>query len=153
MAQSVKNLSTMRETWVLSLDQEDPLDKRIATTPVFLPGEFHGQRSLVGYSPWDYKELDTTEWLTHTHTHTHKERNDNSLEEEGNGNPLTILAWRIPETEEPGGLPCVGLHRVGHDWCDLAAAAAASSVHRVCAIATNSTPGLNFLFCTLFSLH
>ena len=71
MAQSVKNLSTMRETWVLSLDQEDPLDKRIATTPVFLPGEFHGQRSLVGYSPWDYKELDTTEWLTHTHTHTH----------------------------------------------------------------------------------
>ena len=31
---------------------------------VFLSGEFHGQRSLVGYSPWDLKELDTTEWLT-----------------------------------------------------------------------------------------
>ena len=30
-------------------------------TPVFLPGKFHGQRSLVGYSPWDLKELDTTE--------------------------------------------------------------------------------------------
>jgi len=30
-------------------------------TPVFLSGEFHGQRSLVGYSPWDCKELDTTE--------------------------------------------------------------------------------------------
>ena len=30
-------------------------------TPVFLPGEFHGQRSLEGYSPWDCKELDTTE--------------------------------------------------------------------------------------------
>ena len=30
-------------------------------TPVFLPGEFHGQRSLVGYSPWDRKELGTTE--------------------------------------------------------------------------------------------
>ena len=30
-------------------------------TPVFLPGEFHGQRSLVGYSPWGYKELDMTE--------------------------------------------------------------------------------------------
>ena len=30
-------------------------------TPVFLPGEFHGQRSLVGYSPWGPKELDTTE--------------------------------------------------------------------------------------------
>ena len=41
------------------------------TTPVFLPGEFHGQRSLAGYSPWDHKEVDTTEQLTHTHTHTH----------------------------------------------------------------------------------
>ena len=33
-------------------------------TPVFLPGEFHGQRSLAGYSPWDQKELDTTERLS-----------------------------------------------------------------------------------------
>ena len=33
-------------------------------TPVFLPGELHGQRSLVGYSPWGRKELDTTEQLT-----------------------------------------------------------------------------------------
>ena len=33
-------------------------------TPVFLPGEFHGQRSLAGYSPWGHKELDTAEWLT-----------------------------------------------------------------------------------------
>ena len=40
-------------------------------TPVFLPGEFHGQRSLAAYSPWGHKELDTTEQLTHTHTHTH----------------------------------------------------------------------------------
>ena len=35
-----------------------------------LPGEFHGQRSLVGYSPWGQKESDTTEWLTHTLIHT-----------------------------------------------------------------------------------
>ena len=33
-------------------------------TPVFLPGEFHGQRSLAGYSPWDRKESDMTEWLS-----------------------------------------------------------------------------------------
>jgi len=33
-------------------------------TPVFLPGEFHGQRSLAGYSPWDCKESDMTEQLT-----------------------------------------------------------------------------------------
>ena len=37
----------------------------------------------------------------------------------------SVLAWRIPGTEEPGGLPYMGLHRVGHDWSDLAAAAAA----------------------------
>ena len=40
-------------------------------TPVLLPGESHGHRSLVGYSPWGHKESDMTEWLTHTHTHTH----------------------------------------------------------------------------------
>ena len=36
-------------------------------TPVFLPGEFHGQRSLVGYSLWDCKELDTSKQLTLAH--------------------------------------------------------------------------------------
>ena len=39
-------------------------------TPVFLPGKSHGRRSLVGYSPWGRKELDTTEWF-HTFTHIH----------------------------------------------------------------------------------
>ena len=39
-------------------------------TPVFLPGEFHGQRSLAGYTPWGLKELDTAEGLTHRHTHS-----------------------------------------------------------------------------------
>ena len=36
----------------------------------------------------------------------------------------SVLAWRIPGTAEPGGLPSMGSHRVGHDWSDLAAAAA-----------------------------
>ena len=39
----------------------------------------------------------------------------------------SVLAWRIPGTGEPGGLPSVGSHRVGHDWSDLAAAAAAAT--------------------------
>ena len=39
----------------------------------------------------------------------------------------SILAWRIPETGEPGGLPSMGLHRVGHDGSDLAAAEAAAA--------------------------
>ena len=38
-------------------------------TPVCLPGESHGQRSLVGYSPWGHKELDMTKATSHTHTH------------------------------------------------------------------------------------
>ena len=40
-----------------------------------------------------------------------------------------VLAWRIPGTGEPGGLQCLGSHRVGHDWSDLAAAAAAAAGH------------------------
>ena len=39
----------------------------------------------------------------------------------------SILAWRIPGTEKPSGLPSLGSHRVGHDWSDLVAAAAAAS--------------------------
>ena len=65
----VKNLPAMQETWVWSLGWEDPLEKKWQPTPIFLPGEFHGQRSLVGYSSWGLKELDTTERLTHTHQH------------------------------------------------------------------------------------
>ena len=39
---------------------------------------------------------------------------------EGNGNPFQYCCWRIPWTEEPGGLQCMGLQRVEHDWSDLA---------------------------------
>ena len=37
-------------------------------TPVFVPGEFHGQRSLAGYGPWGHKEWDIAEQLTQTHS-------------------------------------------------------------------------------------
>ena len=47
-----------------------------------------------------------------------------ALEKEMATHP-SILAWRIPGTEEPSGLPSMGLHRVRHDWSDLAAASAA----------------------------
>ena len=60
MAQSVKNLPAMQETQVRSLDLEDPLEKEMATTPVFLSGKSSGQRSLAGCSPWGRKELDMT---------------------------------------------------------------------------------------------
>ena len=61
VAQMVKNLPAMQETWVQSLGQEDPWRREWQLTPVFLPGESHGQRSLVGYNPWGYKESDTTD--------------------------------------------------------------------------------------------
>ena len=52
MAQTVKNLPVMQETWVRSLGGEDPLEKGIATHSSVLPGESHAQRSLTGYGPW-----------------------------------------------------------------------------------------------------
>ena len=73
-AQMVKKLPAMQKTRVRFLGQEDTLRKGMAThsnilffffsTPVFLPGESHGQRSLVGDSPWGGKGSDATEWLT-----------------------------------------------------------------------------------------
>ena len=50
----------MQETWIQSLDQEDPLEEKMATHSSILAGEFHGQRSLVGYNPWGHKESDKT---------------------------------------------------------------------------------------------
>ena len=57
----VKYLPAMQETLVLSLGGEDPGRKEWLLTLVFLPGEFHGERDLVGYSSWDHKESDVTQ--------------------------------------------------------------------------------------------
>ena len=59
----------------------------------------------MGCSPWGQEELDTTERL-HFHFYT--------LEKEM-ATDSSVLALRIPGTGEPGGLPSMGLHRVGHD--------------------------------------
>ena len=56
----VKNLPARQETLVRSLGQEESSGERIGT-PVFLPGESHGHRSLAGYSPWGREESDMTE--------------------------------------------------------------------------------------------
>ena len=169
LAQNVKNLPAMWDTWVWSLSQEDPLEEGKAThsrilawripmdrgawqatvygvtksrtglniskhaqmlefswayafwrrrqwhpTPVLLPGKSHGQRSLVGCSPWG-RWVRT--WLSDfTFTFPF-----HALEK-AMATHSSVLAWRIPGTGEPGGLPCLGSHRVGHDWSDLAAA-------------------------------
>ena len=80
----------------------DPIDWRRQwhPTPVLLPGKSHGRLSNFTFT----FHLHTLEKEMATHS--------------------SVLAWRIPGTGEPGGLPSMGSHRVGHDWSDLAAAAA-----------------------------
>ena len=60
------SLLAMQETWVQSQVRKIPWRRKWQPTPVFLPGKSHGQRSLVGYSPWGHKESDMTEQRTHT---------------------------------------------------------------------------------------
>ena len=61
---TVKNLPAMQETWVQSLGWEDSWKREWQPTPVFLPGEFHGQRSLVGCIPWGHRA--GHDWATNT---------------------------------------------------------------------------------------
>ena len=233
MAQLVKNLPVIWETWVCSLGWEDPLEKEKLPTPVLWPGEFHGL-----YSAWGHKKSDMTEWLSKK---SGREMGWGGVEVELRGgfhdqgilwllcsprgccpfpicwlstlmitcdescsswlilfrhstcwySPLSwlhlssyeccisgiqwrfsfssilsctvqcllwccltqlwlasssqsphylgahlekemathssILAWRIPWTEEPGGLLSMGSHKVGHNWSDLAVVAAAAA--------------------------
>ena len=67
----------------------------------------------MGCSPWGHEESDTTERL-HFHFSL-------SCIGEGNGNPLQRSCLENPKDGEPGGLPSMGSHRVGHDCSDLAA--------------------------------
>ena len=77
-------------------------------TPVLLPGKSHGRRSLVGYTVHgvanSWTRLSDFTFTFHFH----------ALEKEM-ATHSSVLAWRIPGTGEPGGLPSVGSHRVGHD--------------------------------------
>ena len=81
-------------------------------TPVLLPGESHGWRSLVGCSPWGcYSRTRLSNFTFTFHFH--------ALEEEM-ATHSSVFAWRIPGTGKPGGLPSMESHRVRHDWSDLA---------------------------------
>ena len=89
--------------------------------PVFLLGKFHGQRILVGYSPWGRKKSDATEHA-HTYTHTHAFLSlvilfcMKSILEKKIATHSSTLAWRIPmDREEPGGVQAMGSQNVGHD--------------------------------------
>ena len=105
---------------VISISYVEYRRRRWQPTPVLLPGKSHGRRGLVGCSPWRREESDTTERLRFIF----------SLPCIGDGMAThsSVLAWRTPGTGEPSGLPSMGSHRVGHDWSNLAAAAAACRV-------------------------
>ena len=72
-----------------------------------LAWKIHGWRSLVGCSPLGREESDTTERL-HSHFSL-------SCIGEGNGNPLQCFVCRIQTMGQPGELPSMGSHRIGHD--------------------------------------
>ena len=73
-------------------------------TPVFLPGESHGQAGDLRDTPW--QEIQETQFQS---------LGQEDPLEEGMATHSSILAWRIPWTEEPGRLQSIGLHRVKHD--------------------------------------
>ena len=69
MAQTVKHLPALWETWVQSLGQKAPLEKEMATHSGILAWKIPWMEKLVGYSPWGRKELDTTELLHSLYMH------------------------------------------------------------------------------------
>ena len=96
-----------RVTWFDSWVGKIPWRRKWQPTPVFLPGESQGQRSLVGCSPGGSQSqtrLNDFPFTFHFH----------ALEKEM-ATHSSVLAWRIPGMGEPGGLPSMGSHRVGHD--------------------------------------
>ena len=125
-----------RKTELIYMPQSYRRRRRWHPPPVLLPGKSHGQRSLVGCSPRGHEESDTTERL---HFHFH------ALEKEM-ATHSSVLAWSIPGMAEPGGLLSLGLHRVRHDWRDLAAAAAAAAAASIQMSFLTDLPWLGFLF-------
>ena len=126
------------------------------------PGEGNGWplqfSCLEGYSSWGCKESDTSEQMTMSMRALYSTENSTqcsamaymgkSLKKGGcvMAAHSSFLAWRSPGTAEPGGLPSMESHRIGHDWSDLAAAAAA----RLCITETNTTLWISYTPITSF---
>ena len=92
--------------------------RRWHPTPVFLPGKFHGQRSLVGCSPWSLEESDTTEWL-----HFHFSLSGIG---EGNGDPLQCSCLENPRD---GGAWWAAVCGVAESRTWLKQLSSSSSIH------------------------
>ena len=94
------------QKYLVKIYQLDIRRRQWHPTPVLLPGKSHGQRSLVGCSPWGLEELRLSDFTFTFHFH--------ALEKKM-ATHFSVLAWRIPGMGEPGGLPSMGSHRVRHD--------------------------------------
>ena len=121
--------------WATSLSCID-WRRKWQPTPVFLPGESQGWSSLIGCCLWGPTESDTTEAMQQQQHSmfwaslvAQLAKNPSAMWEtwvqslvwedpleEGMAVHPSILAWRIPWTEEPGGLQSMGLQRIRHDW-------------------------------------
>ena len=112
--EAVSILLLLYQTWSISLllQRKEKSWKVMnlkcsSLTVILSPGKSHGQRSLEGCSPWGREESDTAERL-HFTFHFH------ALEKEM-ATHSSVLAWKIPGTGEPGGLPSMGSHGVRHN--------------------------------------
>ena len=94
------------------------LTRQWLPTPVLSPGESHGWRSLEAAVQGVAK---SQTWLSDVTFAFHFHALEKAM-----ATHSSVPAWRIPGMGEPGGLPSMGSHRVGHNWSDLAAAAAAA---------------------------
>ena len=117
VAQMVKRLPTMRETWVQSLGQQDPLEKEMAAHSSTFAWRIPWTEEPGGLQFIGSLESDTTERL-HFHFSL-------SCIGEGNGNPFQCSCLENPRDGKPDRLLSMELHRIGHNWSDATAAAAA----------------------------
>ena len=99
------------------------MEKAMAPTPVFLPGESHGQRSPVGCCPWGRSELDRTEGL---HFHFSP-----SCIGEGNGNPLQCSCLENPRD---GGAWWAAIYGAAQSWTRLKRLSSSSSSSIQCEV-------------------
>ena len=121
VAQMVKCLPTVWETWVRSLDQEVPLEKEMATHSSILAWKIPWTEEPVGYSPWGCKESDTTERLHFTSClHSRRPRFDLWIRKispgGGHGNPLQ---YSCLENSMDKGAWWATVHGVTKSWTQL----------------------------------
>ena len=121
----IKNLPALQKTWRRCRFNpwvgKIPWRRKWRPAPVFSPRNPLGQRSLWGYRPWSHRVgYHCVAKLQQYAFNKWKFRTSRMLGWRRKWQPLCILPWGIPWTEEPGGLLPMGSHRVRHDWSELA---------------------------------